>query len=82
MQCIEIKTVDLFPEESTTLSVMRILEEADVIPPHHHQTPERIVRCPLADLTGHGTAPSPPTVWLNAFQEITRNRVEIYMEDI
>jgi hypothetical protein len=82
MHCIEIKAINLFPEESATLSITRILKEADTIPLCCHQTSERIVHRPPADLTGSGIAPSPPAVWLNEFQDIARNRLEIHEDDI
>jgi hypothetical protein len=81
MQCIDIEAIDFFLEESTNLLVMSILKEADGIPLCRHQTSERIVHCPPADLTGCGIASSPPVVWLNAFQEIARNRLEIHVDD-
>jgi hypothetical protein len=81
MQCIATKAIVLFPEESATLSLTRILEEADAIPLCSLQTAERILHHFPAESTGCGTAPLPPAVWLNAFQEPARNRLDIYMDD-
>jgi hypothetical protein len=81
MQFIEIKAVDLFPEEFATLSLTRNLKEADAIPLHHHQTSERIVHHPPAELTGCSIAPFPPGVQLNTFQEPARYRLHIYVVD-
>jgi hypothetical protein len=81
MQCIKIEAFDLFPEESATLSITRILKEADAISLRCPQTSERILCHPPSELTGLGIAPFPPAVRLNAFQEPKRNRLDNYVDD-
>jgi hypothetical protein len=78
MQCIAIKAIALFPDESATLSVAPIHEEADTIPLCHLQTAEVIFCHLLAEFTG---CTSSPGSLAQHIQEPARNRLDIYVDD-
>jgi hypothetical protein len=77
-----IATKHSHSEELAMLSISQATEEADNNFCHQAQTAERLARRSLSGgITGQGTAPFPPAVWLNAHQEFTRTRLGIYVNN-
>jgi hypothetical protein len=68
--------------QSTTMSVTCIIKQANANPLRHHHTTERFLHRPLSELTGQGTVPHPPALWIRASQVLTRNQPGLYLDDV